>query len=44
MPAVHWLPPVMAFVLAGLLLASSYVPPWELVHDEFYYWAGAQRL
>jgi hypothetical protein len=34
----------MAFVLAGLLLASSYVPPWELFHDEFYYWAGAQRL
>jgi hypothetical protein len=43
-PATRWLPIAMACALAALLLASSAVPPWELFHDEFYYWVGAQRL
>lgn len=44
LPAASRMPGVLAFALAGLLLASAYVPPWELFHDELYYWAGAQRL
>ena len=34
----------MGLVLGALLLASGNVPPWELFHDELYYWVGAQRL
>jgi hypothetical protein len=41
---MHWLPRLIAWTLPVLLLASSFVPPWELFHDEFYYWVGAQRL
>lgn len=44
MPASRWLPIAMAGALAALLLISSFVPPWELFHDELYYWAGAQRF
>lgn len=43
-PAAHWLPRLIAWALPALLLVSSVVPPWELFHDEFYYWVGAQRL
>ena len=44
MPATRWLPSAIACALFALLLASSVVQPWELFHDEFYYWVGAQRL
>lgn len=44
MPATRWLPSAIACALSALLLASSAVPPWELFHDEFYYWVGSQRL
>jgi hypothetical protein len=44
LPARSRLPNAMALALAALLIASAYVPPWELFHDELYYWAGAQRL
>jgi hypothetical protein len=38
------LPLAVAFATLALLLASGFVPPWELFHDEFYYWACAQRF
>lgn len=44
MSATKWPPRVVAFILVGVLLGSAFVPPWELFHDELYYWAGAQRL
>ncbi len=34
----------LAGSVAALELASAWVPPYGLFHDELYYWAGAQRL
>jgi hypothetical protein len=42
--ATRWLPLLVAFALVAVVLGSAFVPPWELFHDELYYWAGAQRL
>jgi 4-amino-4-deoxy-L-arabinose transferase-like glycosyltransferase len=34
----------LAGSVAALELATAWVPPYGLFHDELYYWAGAQRL
>jgi hypothetical protein len=33
----------IGLALAALLLATNWVAPYELFHDELYYWAGAMR-
>ena len=35
---------ILALGYAALELGSGWVPPWELFHDELYYWAGSRRL
>ena len=35
---------LIALAAAGIELATAWVPPYGLYHDELYYWAGAQRL
>jgi 4-amino-4-deoxy-L-arabinose transferase-like glycosyltransferase len=34
----------LAGSVAALELATAWIPPYGLFHDELYYWAGAQRL
>jgi len=34
----------VALAAAALELATAWVPPYGLYHDELYYWAGAKRL
>jgi hypothetical protein len=34
----------LALGYAALLVATEWIAPWELFHDELYYWAGAQHL
>lgn len=42
-PALSWLLGLALF-FAALQLATAWVEPYDLFHDELYYWAGAQRL
>jgi hypothetical protein len=35
---------ILALGYATLQLASGWIPPWELFHDELYYWVGSRRL
>ena len=42
-PALPWLLG-LALGFAALQLAAAWVGPYELFHDELYYWAGAKRL
>lgn len=39
-----WLVFAIAAAFALLQLATEWIEPWGLLHDELYYWAGAQRL
>lgn len=34
----------LALAFAAFLLATSWIPPWGLFHDELYYWVCARRL
>jgi len=33
----------LALAYAGLQVATEWIPPYELLHDELYYWVGAKH-